>query len=193
MKVELVDRVLSPETARRQIAMAREFCRDPQYVERTRSLVKNVITDRDDRFLAAVSESLAVCTLLRARLPYRFDPVQTEMVYHPKLVMDAVDRPAQSKVSGEDCDSFAGLTHAMLCALGRQSRITLLAFAADRPFKHIVAEVFLPPSSTYRFPGRWLIVDPALSEAEARESASRVKRARFFYPDGKEQEIVKRG
>lgn len=86
--------------------------------------------------------------------PYRFDPVDVELVYGAHL---------GSSIAGGDCDDFTVRSGALLEALGYPVQVEIIGSRAPAPgrepaFHHVFLRAFDPRS------GRWKAFDPVLDK-----------------------------
>lgn len=172
--------IVPPETARRIADMAAEGAKDVRVAHLARSLVRNLVDENADPFLAVLSEVQAVHNFAFQKLRYTRDPHGVELVYSPQAVAAAIEQQGRW---AEDCDSYAAFVAALLLALGRRVRITIASFVEGNPynFSHVFAEVWLPASTRIAFPGRWVVVDPSIG-GTVRRMCAEIKHSAHFYP-----------
>ncbi len=172
--------IVPPDTARRLAQMAEAGGKDVRVAHLARSLVRNLVDENVEPFLAVLSEIQAIHNFTFERLRYTRDPQGVELVYSPQVVAAAIEQGGRF---AEDCDTYAAFVAAMLLALGRKTRITIASFVEGNPFhfSHVFAEVWLPASPRFAFPGRWVVVDPSIGGA-VRRMCAEIKHAVHFYP-----------
>ena len=178
-----VPNILPPETANRIMQMALNSLHAPIVVNTARWLVRNLCDENTHPYAAMLSEINVIWRFVSKKVRYTLDPVGVELVYSPE---ELLKRIYEFGGWAEDCDSQLLLSLALILALGRDARITIVSFEALRPdyFTHIFIEALLPPFPPLKLPPRWVVVDPSTRQ-KVDEMLKHIKHVHHVYPNTK--------
>jgi len=103
----------------------------------------------------------AVFNFVRQTFPYLADPVDAELLQHPRIISQ--DYLNQGRARGLDCDCVAVLEAAMLSSIGIRSRVAIMDTAQKGSYDHAVCQVFsstlgniwLNADTTTNYPFGW--------------------------------------
>lgn len=179
----VVDGVVPVETAMEMVNIACKDVRDPNVAGAARWIVRDLVDENVNPFIAIMSEIQAIFNWMNLFLRYTRDPIGVELVYSAKRILDFIGRYGRW---AEDCDSQALLIMTFFMAIGRKTRMTIAGFKRQGIYTHVFAEVYVP-SFDASIPGRWLIVDPSTA-SNVGKMASGIITGLSFYPDGKVEE-----
>ncbi len=174
MEVKRIERVNPIHTGEQIVASALRFQHNLAYVETCRLLVGQAIPEHEDLGQSVRARIAAVHAFVTEKLTYIRDPKGIELHYSPERLYT---RLLAGDTILEDCDSFAGLTLAMLWALGVQAHLVLVGYIPPekthgRPrYQHVFAQAYQPSIDGHL--GRWVAVDPSLGK-RAKEMCKRV-------------------
>lgn len=95
--------------------------------------------------------ALAVLEWVKAHLRYVKDPVDTELVHAPALLVNAIARDGQT---AGDCDDAACLIAALDQSIGLRARLVVGSYRPDRQLHHIWVEAIVRPRTVLQDPFR---------------------------------------
>ena len=173
--------IYPPETAARICQIAVEAVKNPRVPQMARELVRHIIDENADPFLAVLSEIQAVYNVIQSRMRYTRDPFGVELVYGADFVAKQWE---EGQPWADDCDTYAVMLMSFFLSIGRDCRVTIVSFDPHEPerFEHVFVEVLLPPSPQQKIPERWVVVDPSTA-GKVRQMTREVKYMRHFYPE----------
>lgn len=140
----------STETVNAMTQLAYEGSIDPVVIKAAQDAIR-LVPERND-----YATFQAVLDDVRRRMRYTADPIDAEVVKHPRVAIQGSDDSPNGR-EPMDCDDVSTLTAAMLGALGYQTRFVTVAADASRPKEW--SHVYLVARTTA---GAWVPMDPIM-------------------------------
>lgn len=140
----------STETVNAMTQLAYEGSIDPVVIKAAQDAIR-LVPERND-----YATFQAVLDDVRRRMRYTADPIDAEVVKHPRVAIQGSDDSPNGR-EPMDCDDVSTLTAAMLGALGYQTRFATVAADASRPKEW--SHVYLVARTTA---GAWVPMDPIM-------------------------------
>lgn len=169
-----VTKSIALETTKAIMRQAMTDMRMPRVHTLARFLVKDLAPTNKHPIVGRLSEMAAIDQFIRRTVRYTRDPYQTELVHSPSVMLKRIEEFGKW---AEDCESMAGLTLALLLALGHRCRLTIVGFRQPDVFTHIFCEALVPRVG-------WLVVDPSVADlVQSKEMLSRIRHTKHIYPE----------